>query len=144
MNGLRCAPMRASGIALLCALLMPSFAMAAPQPVNPETIHLKIVRRGVGSWICVEEKNGIALVGRITFIDDHGFGLQLNNYPEITTFAYGDVNRLRTGLGTKGAVILIAGTAGAAVATGLIMHHEFEENKPQLPTLPPSPVLARP
>ena len=82
----------------------------------------------------MDETNGITLVGKITGIGDQSFGMQLHNYPEITDVRYAEVVRVRgVGLTGKGAFALIGATVGSAVAAGLIMHHEFEANKPTLP-----------
>jgi hypothetical protein len=139
MKSLVHAFVRGAGIALICALMAPTLAQASPKPVNPEAIHARIVKRGAGNWICVEEKNGLALVGRITSIEEQSFGLQLQNYPEITTVAYGNVLRLRTGLSNKAAVALIAGSIGASVAVAVIMHSQFENNKAKFPPMPVVP-----
>ena len=127
---------------LICTLLMPSLVFAAPKPVNPETIHYKIVKKGVGAWVCVEQANGVLLVGRITTVQEQEFGMQLENYPEVTMIKYADVVRLRNiGLSGKGVAILVGVTAGAAVLTGVLMHNAYENSKPKLPTLPPTPVF---
>jgi hypothetical protein len=127
---------RCLGMLLACALMLPAVANAKPKPLDPVTVHDRIAKRGVGSWICVEEANGIALVGRVVSIGDQSVGLQLANYPEITPVLYTDIVRLRTGP-SKGAVIAIVGaTVGAGIIGALILHHEYEVNKPQMPTLP--------
>ena len=77
---------RATAVALISALLMPA-ANAAPKAVNPEPIHREIVQRGAGKWICVDLKNGTALVGRIASLEEQSFGMQLDNYPDVTTIA---------------------------------------------------------
>lgn len=130
---------RTIALALIGTLFMPSWAIAQPKPVNPEAIHAKVLKRGVGNWIGVEEKNGIALAGRITSVDEQSFGLQLHNYPEITPIRYQDVAKLHTGISGTGTAILIGATVGGAVAIALVAHHEFEENKPQIPMLPATP-----
>lgn len=130
-----------AGMGSICALLAPSIVVAAPKPMGPETAHARVAKRGVGNWIYVEERNGVALVGRITSIDDQSFGLQLHNYPEITPVMYSDVIGLRTGLSRTGAFVLIGATVGAAIITGVVLHHEYEANKPQLPTTPTSPLF---
>jgi hypothetical protein len=125
-------------VALVCSLLGSSAAYA--KPVNPETIHRKIVQRGIGNWVCVEQSNGVLLVGRITNIDEQTFGMQLDNYPDITTIAYTDVVKLRSaGLSGKGMAIWIAAGAGSVVAVALIAHHEMNDFKNNEPTLPPMP-----
>lgn len=134
--------LRGVAAALICALLAPPPVFAAPKPVNPETIHRKIVTKGIGGWVCIEEANGILLVGRITSVQEQEFGMQLENYPQVTMIKYADVVRLRTiGLGGKGVAILMGVTVGAAVVTGVLMHNAYENSKPTLPAQPPSPVF---
>jgi len=141
----RCMHALAKGIAvaLVCSLLGSSAAYA--KPVNPETIHRKIVQRGIGSWVCVEESNGVLLIGRITSIDEQSFGMQLDNYPEITTIPYTDVVKLRNaGISSKSMAIWAAAGVGSVVAFALIAHHEmnnFKNNEPTLPPMPPYPGL---
>jgi hypothetical protein len=67
--------------------------------------------------------------------------MQLHNYPEITPVMYSDVIRIRTGLSGAGMAIIVGSAVAAAVITGVVMHNEFEANKPQLPTAPTSPVF---
>lgn len=124
---------------LITALAAPSVAFARPKAQNPETIHRKIVERGIGNWVCIEESNGVLLVGRITTIEEQAFGMQLENYPDITMIRYADVVRLRN-LTASGKVmgIWIGASVAVFVAGALIMHHEFEKNKP---TLPPNPTV---
>jgi hypothetical protein len=134
--------LRSMALALICLLAAPSVSWAAPKRPNPEAIHVKIVKRGIGNWACVEEANGIVLLGRITTIDEQAFGMQLENYPEITMINYSDVVRVRNlGLSGKGAAILAGVTVGAAVITGLVMYHAYESNKPKLPTNPGTPTF---
>jgi hypothetical protein len=127
-------------LVLISALSTPSIAVARPKPQNPETIHRKIVQRGIGNWVCVEEANGILLTGRVTTIEEQAFGMQLENYPDITMIPYADVVRLRS-LSSSGKTmgIWIGASVGAFVAIALIMHHEFEKNKPTLPQNPTVP-----
>jgi hypothetical protein len=137
MNALKRMLWRYTSLVSVCALLMPSLAIA--KPLDSLTAKEKIVKRGVGNWVCVEEGNGLALVGRITSIDQDSFGLQLHNYPEITPVLYSDVTSLRFGLSRTGVIALVGGTVGAGVTGALILHHEYEVNKPQLPTMPSPP-----
>lgn len=134
--------LRSVAVALIWTLLMPSLVFASPKHVNPETIHYKIVKKGVGAWVCIEEANGILLVGRITTVQEQEFGMQLQNYPEVTMIKYADVVRLRNiGFSGKGVAILVGVTAGAAVLTGVLMHNAYENSKPKFPTQPPTPVF---
>lgn len=141
MNALMHGLCKLASAACVCALLLPSAALSAPKPIGADEAREKLVKRGVGNWACVEEKSGLALCGRITTIDEQSFGLQLHNYPDVTSVFYGDVIALHFGLSGKGVAALIGGTVAAAVITGVVMHHEFEENKPQLPSTPTMPVF---
>ncbi|HKD75362.1 MAG TPA: hypothetical protein VKB76_07700, partial [Ktedonobacterales bacterium] len=87
--------MRCVALVLVFALMGPAAVNAAPNKTNPETIHDKIVKRGVGNWVCVEMSDGVALSGRVTQIDLQGFGLQVDRYGSVTMVRYADVVRLR-------------------------------------------------
>jgi len=138
--------MKARVIAVVLIAAMFSFAASAsPKPVNPETIHRKIVERGTGRWACIDMKNGTAVVGRIAAIYEESFDIQLDNYPQATTLAYADVQRVRNvGLGAKGTAIMIGAGVGGAIALGLVAQHEMnnmKNNQPTLPTLPAFPAV---
>lgn len=139
----RCFHALAKGIAVALVFSLLASSAAYAKPVNPETIHRKIVERGVGNWVCVEESNGVLLVGRIANVDEQTFGMQLDNYPEITTIPYTAVVKLRSvGLSGKAAGIWIAAGIGSVVAFAVIAHHEmnnFKNNEPTLPPMPPYP-----
>lgn len=139
MNALTDVSRRCLSLALVCALLAPPAAMA--KPLDAATVHDKIAKRGVGTWICVEERNGVALIGRITSIDADSFGMQLQNYPEVTPVMYADVTRIRFGISRGGMWAIIGATVGAAVIAGVVLHHEYESNKAQLPTTPTNPAF---
>jgi hypothetical protein len=133
--------MRCISVVLVCALLAPSLAVAAPKPLTPEKVHARILKRGLGNWVGVELQNGVAFGGMIISIDDQSFGLQLHNDPQVTQVLYSDVADLNT-VPTRGTGWAIAGiAAGGFVAMGLIAHHAFEANKAQMPTLPTQPVF---
>jgi len=119
------------------ALMMPAPAVA--KPLDADSARSKIVKRGVGAWVCVEERSGILLIGRIASINTDGFGLQLENYPEVTPVSYADVTRLRFGLSGKGIGIIVGAGVAVAVISAVVMHHEFEANKAQLPSTPTMP-----
>jgi hypothetical protein len=113
----------------MCALLAPTIAYASPKPLDPATARARIAKRGVGSWICIEEVNGVALVGRVVNIDEASVGLQLANYPEVTPVLYTDIARVRTGL-SKGAFWTILGVGVGAVAVSAIVgFHEVHQNQ---------------
>jgi hypothetical protein len=138
MNSLSRTLSKCVGMLLVCALVMPTAAFAAPRGLTPEKVHARILKRGLGNWVGVEVGSGAAFVGRIVNIDDESFGLQLHNDPQITQVPYNDVIELQTGA-PNGAFwgILIAGVGGM-VALGLIAHHEMSQ-MPKLPTLPNQP-----
>jgi hypothetical protein len=131
------------GIALLlvCALIAVSAPVAQAKPLTLETVHARILKRGLGNWVGIELSNGTCFAGRVVNVDDTSFGLQLHNDPQITPVLYSDVVRLNTGI-SHGAFwgIMIAGF-GASVAAALVMHHEFVENEPKLPSQPTQPVF---
>jgi hypothetical protein len=127
---------RCTGILLVCVLLAPAIVNARPKPLDPATVQARIVKRGVGSWICVEEANGIALVGRIVSIGDQSVGLQLQNYPEITPVLYTDIVGLRLGLSKKAFWTILGVGLGASAAVAAVGFHEMNENRAQFPTSP--------
>jgi hypothetical protein len=130
---------RTVAVALIAAMFSLA-AGASPKQVNPETIHRKILERGTGKWVCVDMKNGTAVLGRIAAIHEQSFDMQLDNYPDVTTIAYADVERIRrVGLGRKGTVIMIGAGVGGAIAIGLIAQHEMNNIKMSQPALPTTP-----
>src|SRR5580658_2748221 len=88
---------QAIAMLVICALLLPSIASAAPKPLDPGTVHVRIMKRGVNNWIALQENNGVQLFGRIIAINDQSFTLQLHNDPQTTEILYTDVVDLRTG-----------------------------------------------
>lgn len=132
---------RAVAVALIAAMF-PFAASASPKPVNPETIHRKVVERGTGKWVCVDMKNGTTVVGRIASIQEQTFGIQLDNYPEPTMIPYADVQRVRAA-GPSGKVLAITIGAGVAgtVAVALIAQHNLNNLKNNQPTMPPFPAV---
>jgi hypothetical protein len=126
--------LRVTSLALACALLAPALANA--KPLDAATAHARIMKRGVGSWVCVQEANGVALVGRVVNIGDDSVGLQLANYPEITPVNYTDIVGLRFGISRKGFWTLVGVGIGASVAMTVVGIHEVDSNKPKpLPQL---------
>jgi len=124
---------------LIAAALTPAIVLAAPRPLDPGTAHVKILRRGVGNWIAIQEINGVQLFGRILEIGDHSVILQLHNDPETTEVFYTDVAYLRTGFTSGQKILMIAGigaVAGSAIY-GFVHIHNLE-NKP---LTPPTPAL---
>jgi hypothetical protein len=131
---------RCVGILLVCALLAPSTAFAAPRGLTPEKVHARILKRGLGNWVGVEVTSGAAFAGRIVNIDDAMFGLQLHNDPYITQVPYSDVIDLHTGVSTGGFWAITAIGVGGIVALALVAHHEMSQ-MPKLPTLPNQPPI---
>ena len=125
---------------LICALIAASAPVAEAKPLTPETVHARILKRGLGNWVGVELQNGTAFVGRIVGVDDHLFSLQLHNDPEITPVLYSDVVDLHTGLtGGQKALFLALPIVFAGVAIGTAV--AFRNNEPRLPTMPTQPVF---
>jgi len=122
---------------LVCALVSPAIADAKPKPLDPVTVHDRIAKRGVGSWICVDEANGIALVGRVVSIGDQSVGLQLQNYPEVTPVLYTDIVGLRMGISKKAFFTVLGVGLGASVILAVVGIHEVNANRAKTPTLPP-------
>jgi len=127
---------------LVCVLLVVTAPKAEAKPLTAESVHTRIVKRGLGNWVGVELSNGTAIVGRITNIDQESFGLQLHNDPEVTPVLYSDVVDIHTGP-SRGAFIgiTVAGFAGVAAmaAVGFSMVHK--NSQAALPTQPAQPVF---
>jgi len=85
---------------LTAALLTPTLAHATPKPLDPGTVHVKVLKRGIGNFIAVQLADGIQLWGRILSIGDKSFTLQLRNDPEPTEIFYADVVYTVTGFTT--------------------------------------------
>jgi hypothetical protein len=131
---------RCVGMLLVCALVAPAAAFAAPRGLTPEKVHAHIMKRGLGNWVGVEVSSGAAFAGRIVNIDDESFGLQLHNDPGITQVQYSDVIDLRTGISSGGGWAILAAGVGGTIALALVAHHEMSQ-MPKLPTLPNQPIL---
>jgi hypothetical protein len=130
---------RCIGMLLVCALLLPSLASA--KPLTPETVHARLLKRGVGYWVGVQLQNGVEFSGRLVSIDEQSFGLQLYNDPEITPVFYSDVVDLRMGITRKGFWIITAAGFAAVATMAAVSIHEMNKNKLQLPTQPTQPVF---
>jgi len=126
---------------LISLLTAPTLTNAQPKPLDPGTVHVKIMKRGVNNWIALQENNGVQLFGRILAIDDHSFTLQLHNDPQTTEILYSDVEYLQTGMTVAQKVILFGGLAAVAGgATYGFVHIHNLDNKPlPTPTPPPFP-----
>ena len=134
-------PMRAVAALVIAALLTPAFAHANPRPLDPGTVHVKVLKRGIGNFIAVQLADGIQLFGRILEVRDHSFFLQLHNDPQPTEIFYTDVAYLRTGF-TAGQKAFMIGGIAATAGFGIwgFVHIHNLENKPLTP--PPAPPLA--
>ncbi|MGD0731585.1 MAG: hypothetical protein ABR956_09980 [Terracidiphilus sp.] len=120
-----------------------SVAYLQRRPVTPETVHARLIKRGLGRWVGVQLLNGVAFCGTIVSIDDNSFGLQLWGDPQVTPVAYNDVVYLQTGLtdGQKAFVIILPiAFAGAAIG-GAIAFHNSEPKLPPMPAQPVQPVF---
>lgn len=127
--------LKLTGIMLVFALLAPSAAMASPKPLSAETVHARILKRGVGNVVGVQLQSGVAFAGRVVSVDEQSFGMQLHNDPAITTVAYSDVVQLNTGV-SRGVLLAIAGIGvGGVVAAAVIGFHEVNKHS-QLPAIP--------
>jgi hypothetical protein len=115
-----------------------SMAYLARRPVTPETVHARLLKRGLGNWVGVQLLNGVAFCGSIVSIDENSFGLQLYGDSQVTPVAYSDVVYIQTGLtgGEKALIIVLpAVVAGAGIGTMLAMR----ANMPKMPTMPAMP-----
>lgn len=122
---------------VISAMLTPTIALANPKPLDPGTVHVKILKRGVGNFIAIQEFNGIQIWGRILDIGDHTVILQLHNDPQTTEVFYTDIAYLRTGFTTGQKIFMFAGigaVAGSAIY-GFVHIHNLE-NKPLVPPTP--------
>jgi hypothetical protein len=125
---------------LITATLTPTIASANPRPLDPGTVHVKILKRGIGNFIALQEINGVQIWGRILEIGDHSVILQLHNDPQTTEVFYTDIAYLRTGSFTKGGAALLIVGIGAVAGLGIYgaVHLHNLENKP---LVPPTPVF---
>jgi len=127
-------------VTLVVLLLIPSSAYADPKPLDPVTVHKRVLKRGVDHWIALQERNGVDLFGRIIAIGDHSFTLQLHNDPQTTEVLYSDVAYLRVGFSTGQRVFMVASIgAVAGLATWGFIHVHNLANKPLTP--PTAPVI---
>jgi len=126
-------------IASLLIVLIPANALAKAKPLDAATVHARIVKRGIGNIVGVEENTGVILTGRILAIDPDSFSLQLWNDPQPVTVMDADVTDLRTGP-TRG--FWIAMGAGMGVAAGMaiwgFVHVHNLQQQNQLPMPQPA------
>lgn len=122
---------------VISAMLTPAITLANPKPLDPGTVHVKILKRGIGKFIAIQEVNGVQIWGRILDIGDHSVILQLHNDPQTTEVFYTDIAYLRTGFTTGQKIFMFAGigtVAGSAIY-GFVHIHNLE-NKPLTPPTP--------
>lgn len=125
---------------LILLFIVPSGAYAKAKPLDAATVHARILKRGIGNPVGVEQSNGVELAGRIIAVNMASFTLQLFNDPQPVTINYADVIDLRTGV-SRGFWIATAVGIGAAVGFGIwgaVAMHNFQQDH-QLPTVPSSP-----
>jgi len=118
-------------------MLTPTIASANPKPLDPGTVHVKILKRGVGNFIAIQEVNGVQIWGRILEIGDRSVILQLHNDPQTTEVFYTEIAYLRTGFTTGQKIFMLAGIGAVAGASiyGFVHVHNLE-NKPLTPPTP--------
>jgi hypothetical protein len=124
---------------VISAMLTPAIASANPKPLDPGTVHVKILKRGVGNFIAIQEVNGVQIWGRILEIGDHSVILQLHNDPQTTEVFYTEIAYLRTGFTSGQKIFMIAGigaVAGSAIY-GFVHIHNLEDK----PLTPPTPAV---
>jgi len=108
-------------------------------PLTPDVVHARILKRSMGNWVGVQLQNGVAFSRRIVSIDANSCGLQLYGDPGVTPVAYDDVVYLQTG--APRAFWILTGVGFAAVTTAAIVgFHEVHSQEQQMPTLPAQPV----
>jgi small nuclear ribonucleoprotein (snRNP)-like protein len=76
---------------LVCAMVAPSMANAAPIPLNPDKVHARVRRIGVGNLVGVQLSNGVAYAGKIVSIDAQTFSLERFGDEQAVPVAYRDV-----------------------------------------------------
>jgi small nuclear ribonucleoprotein (snRNP)-like protein len=83
---------------MICSLVAPTLAIAAPKALTPQAVHVRIVKLGVGNWTGVRLQTGVAFSGKVVSIDEKGFALLQYGYQEPTPVAYGNVFSIETGM----------------------------------------------
>jgi hypothetical protein len=126
--------------AVLIALLAAEPAFAKSKLLDAATVHARIAKRGVNAWLCVEQSNGVQLVGRVIDIHPDTFTLQLPNDPEPVTIPYASVTELQTNA-PRGFWIFTGSAIAVTVGFGIwaAVHFHHEEQQHQLPPLPTFP-----
>jgi hypothetical protein len=125
---------------LILLFVVPPGVYAKAKPLDAATVHARILKRGIGNPVGVEQSNGVELVGRIIAVNMDSFTLQLFNDPQPVTVNYADVIDLKTGP-SRGFWIVMAVGIGASVGIGIwgvVAMHNFQQDH-QLPTVPSVP-----
>ena len=91
MNLLRRTLSRCVAMLMICGLLAPTMAYAAPKPLSPAQVHARIKKLGAGNWVGVRLQTGVAFSGKIVTVDENSFGLQRYGETAPTPVAYSDV-----------------------------------------------------
>jgi hypothetical protein len=133
-------PTRWIATLLVGALLMLSAPVASARPLTAETVHARILKRGIGNWVGVELQNGTEFWGRIVSVDEQTFGLQLHNDPAITPVQYSDVVGLHLGFSHGAFWVSTAAGIASVVIIAVVAHHELSK-QPTLPTQPTQPLF---
>ena len=131
---------RCIAMLLVGVLLALSAPVASAKPLTAETVHARILKRGIGNWVGIELQNGTAFVGRIVSVDEQTFGLQLHNDPAITPVRYGDVVGLHMGISHGAFFAITAVGVGGMIVMALVAHHELSK-QPTFPTFPTEATL---
>jgi len=124
---------------LIFSLLAPSLAFAKAKPLTPQMVHDEIVKRGTGCWVDIQESNGLTFHGHVTDIGDDSFGIQLPNQPAVVTIRYADVTFLNKVASPKAALIVIGAVVAVFTVVALVLYHEFNVHKNQMPPEPTLP-----
>jgi hypothetical protein len=122
---------------LILLFVVPPGAYAKAKPLTAATVHARILKRGIGNPVGVEESNGVELIGRIIAVNPDSFTLQLFNDPDPVTVNNADVVDLKTGP-SRGFWIVTAVGIGAVVGGaiwGAVAMHNFQQEH-QLPNMP--------
>ncbi|MGA2886443.1 MAG: hypothetical protein ABSE51_00205 [Terracidiphilus sp.] len=98
MNSLSRTLLRCVASLLVCALLAPSMANAAPKTLTVQQVRARIQHIGVGNLVGVQLLNGVAYSGKIASIDENTFGIERYGDEQATPLAYRDVVYLQVRL----------------------------------------------
>lgn len=125
---------------MLTALLtLPPAAFARTKLLTADVVHERIVKHGVNNWVCVEQSNGVQLVGRVIDIHPDTFTLQLPNDPEPVTIPYASVTSLQTDTPRSFWIAMgvgIAATAGFGIWAAVHFHHQEQQQQFPSPAFP--------